>query len=261
MNENDCQIIEREVCYQGFYRLERLRLRHRLFAGGMSPAIVREVIEKGDVAAVLLYDPTRDEVVMIEQFRIGARNDPRGAMVAGDRRRPDRARRIARSRWRGARPGKRLAVRCSICCRSAPSIPARPRPHSARISIWDGWKVPAPAEFTASRDEGEKTSASSAWLPNWSALSLAEQGQTDSTWPLMALFWFARHRGETAAEADDLRLDLDRNGQRWRHQRANRCGRCRHTPNGVGHLSTFRLGQTRVGGDRAGRLSHRGGSH
>jgi ADP-ribose pyrophosphatase len=76
MNENDCQIIEREVCYQGFYRLERLRLRHRLFAGGMSPAIVREVIEKGDVAAVLLYDPTRDEVVMIEQFRIGARDDP-----------------------------------------------------------------------------------------------------------------------------------------------------------------------------------------
>jgi ADP-ribose pyrophosphatase len=44
----------------------------------MSPPIVREVIEKGDVAAVLLYDPQRDEVVMIEQFRIGARDDPRG---------------------------------------------------------------------------------------------------------------------------------------------------------------------------------------
>jgi hypothetical protein len=106
MNENDCQIIEREVCYQGFYRLERLRLRHRLFAGGMSPAIVREVIEKGDVAAVLLYDPTRDEVVMIEQFRIGARNDPRGAMAAGDRRRPDRARRIARPGGAARGPGR-----------------------------------------------------------------------------------------------------------------------------------------------------------
>jgi nudix-type nucleoside diphosphatase (YffH/AdpP family) len=72
------EILEREVCYQGFYRLERLRLRHRLFAGGMSPPIVREAVEKGDVAAVLLYDPQRDEVVMIEQFRIGARDDPRG---------------------------------------------------------------------------------------------------------------------------------------------------------------------------------------
>jgi F0F1-type ATP synthase alpha subunit len=68
MNRNDFEILDSEVCYQGFYRLERLRLRHRLFAGGMSPAIVREVIEKSDVAAVLLYDPQRDEVVMIEQY-------------------------------------------------------------------------------------------------------------------------------------------------------------------------------------------------
>jgi ADP-ribose pyrophosphatase len=78
MSQREVEILDREVCYQGFYRLERLRLRHRLFAGDMSPPIVREVIEKGDVAAVLLYDPKRDEVVMIEQFRIGARDDPRG---------------------------------------------------------------------------------------------------------------------------------------------------------------------------------------
>ncbi|MBK7674845.1 MAG: hypothetical protein IPJ27_08745 [Candidatus Accumulibacter sp.] len=77
MSKRDVEILDREVCYQGFYRLERLRLRHRLFSGDMSPPIVREVIEK-DVAAVLLYDPGRDEVVMIEQFRIGARDDPRG---------------------------------------------------------------------------------------------------------------------------------------------------------------------------------------
>ena len=78
MDDGDLEILEREVCYQGFYRVERLRLRHRLFAGGMSPPMVREAVEKGDVAAVLLYDPQRDEVVMIEQFRIGARADPRG---------------------------------------------------------------------------------------------------------------------------------------------------------------------------------------
>jgi len=49
MREQDVEILEQEICYQGFYRLERWRLRHRLFAGGMSPAIVRETIEKGDV--------------------------------------------------------------------------------------------------------------------------------------------------------------------------------------------------------------------
>ena len=79
MRHDEVEIIEREICYQGFYRLERLRLRPRLFAGGMSPPIVREVIEKGDVAAVLLYDPLRDEVVMIEQFRIGSKSSTRSS--------------------------------------------------------------------------------------------------------------------------------------------------------------------------------------
>ena len=44
MSKRDVETLDREVCYQGFYRLERLRLRHRLFAGDMSPPIVREVI-------------------------------------------------------------------------------------------------------------------------------------------------------------------------------------------------------------------------
>lgn len=34
--------------------------------------MVREVIERGHAAAALPYDPVRDEVVLIRQFRIGA---------------------------------------------------------------------------------------------------------------------------------------------------------------------------------------------
>jgi ADP-ribose pyrophosphatase len=44
----------------------------------MSPPITRELIEKGDVSAVLLYDPALDRVVLIEQFRVGALRDPDG---------------------------------------------------------------------------------------------------------------------------------------------------------------------------------------
>ena len=29
-------IVRREKCYEGFYKLERVHLRHELFAGGMS---------------------------------------------------------------------------------------------------------------------------------------------------------------------------------------------------------------------------------
>jgi ADP-ribose pyrophosphatase len=47
-------------------------LRHETFAGGMSAEITREVFERGHAAAALPYDPVRDEIVLLEQFRVGA---------------------------------------------------------------------------------------------------------------------------------------------------------------------------------------------
>jgi ADP-ribose pyrophosphatase len=72
MDHNDVEIIERETAYRGYTRVERLVLRHRLFAGGWSAPVRREVIDRGHAAAVLPYDPRRDELVLIEQFRPGA---------------------------------------------------------------------------------------------------------------------------------------------------------------------------------------------
>jgi ADP-ribose pyrophosphatase len=72
MNENDVEIFEKETAFQGYFRIDRYRLRHRLFAGGWSEAITREVFERGHVVGVLPYDPIEDRVVLIEQFRIGA---------------------------------------------------------------------------------------------------------------------------------------------------------------------------------------------
>lgn len=57
---------------RGFYKLDRLHLRHELFAGGMSREINREVFVRHDAVCLLPYDPQRDEVVLIEQFRVGA---------------------------------------------------------------------------------------------------------------------------------------------------------------------------------------------
>ena len=72
MDKNGINIISRETCFSGFYRLDRLRLRHRQFAGGMGPALSRELFVRHDAVCVLPYDPQRDCVVLIEQFRIGA---------------------------------------------------------------------------------------------------------------------------------------------------------------------------------------------
>ena len=74
----DVEILEKTVCFEGFFRIERYRLRHRLFSGDWSHPLVRELFERGHAAAVLPYDPIRDEVVLIEQFRVGALNAPGG---------------------------------------------------------------------------------------------------------------------------------------------------------------------------------------
>lgn len=72
MTQQDVEILEKVEAFKGYFRVDRYRLRHRLFSGGWSPEITREVFERGHAAAVLPYDPVRDEVVLIEQFRIGA---------------------------------------------------------------------------------------------------------------------------------------------------------------------------------------------
>ncbi len=78
MKNNDVEILEKTICFEGFFRLERYRLRHRLFNGDWSRPVQRELFERGHAAAVLPYDPVRDEVVLIEQFRVGAMNTPGG---------------------------------------------------------------------------------------------------------------------------------------------------------------------------------------
>jgi ADP-ribose pyrophosphatase len=65
------ELLERTVAFQGYFRLARYRFRHSLYRGGLSGAFDREVFERGQAAAVLPYDPVRDEVVLIRQFRAG----------------------------------------------------------------------------------------------------------------------------------------------------------------------------------------------
>ncbi len=68
----DVEIIERGTPYQGYFRIEAYRLRHRRFEGGWTDVMTRELFERGQAAVVLPYDAVRDRVVLIEQFRIGA---------------------------------------------------------------------------------------------------------------------------------------------------------------------------------------------
>ena len=71
MNKDDIELIDKQAAFSGYFRIDRFRLRFPLYEGGMSREVVREVLERGQVAAVLLVDPDRDNLVLIEQFRPG----------------------------------------------------------------------------------------------------------------------------------------------------------------------------------------------
>ncbi|EGQ9831107.1 ADP-ribose diphosphatase [Vibrio vulnificus] len=68
----DVEVLSKEPLFQGFFKMIKYRFRHKLFAGGWSNVIEREMFERGHAAAMLPYDPIRDQVVLIEQIRVGA---------------------------------------------------------------------------------------------------------------------------------------------------------------------------------------------
>jgi ADP-ribose pyrophosphatase len=72
------EVLDKAIGYSGFFRMEKYRLRHELFSGSWSPDITRECLERGHAVAVLPYDPERDQIVLLEQFRIGALDFPGG---------------------------------------------------------------------------------------------------------------------------------------------------------------------------------------
>lgn len=75
------KLLASEPVYSGFLNISKYRLEHESYHGGWCREIVRERIERLSAVSVLLYDPDRDKVVMVEQFRIGALEASSGAWL------------------------------------------------------------------------------------------------------------------------------------------------------------------------------------
>lgn len=74
----DVDVIQHERVFDGFFKMDRLRLRHKQFAGGWGPEIVRELLNRGPAVAAVLYDPVHDLIGLVEQFRVGCLKEPQG---------------------------------------------------------------------------------------------------------------------------------------------------------------------------------------
>ncbi len=75
-SQEDMEIVAEKTLYKGFFTLKQIQFKHKLFAGGESEIVTRELLIKGAASAVIAYDPKADSVVLVEQVRIGAAYDP-----------------------------------------------------------------------------------------------------------------------------------------------------------------------------------------
>ncbi len=70
-NLEDVSISAIETKYQGFFKINEYRLKHKLFSQKQSNEFTREVFERGDAVVVMLYDKNKDKLLLLEQFRAG----------------------------------------------------------------------------------------------------------------------------------------------------------------------------------------------
>jgi ADP-ribose pyrophosphatase len=75
-NKNDFEIKNREYIYNGFIKVEKISLQHRLFnQTEYTRRIDRELIRRKEAAGVLIYNDQQQRFALIEQFRVGAIDD------------------------------------------------------------------------------------------------------------------------------------------------------------------------------------------
>ena len=77
-NQSDVRVESQDTVFQGFFKVSCLTLSHRLFGGGWSRPIKREIFQRGSAVGVLLYDSVNQLVGLVEQFRVGALDDNQG---------------------------------------------------------------------------------------------------------------------------------------------------------------------------------------
>ena len=197
MQDRDIEIVEQTPCYEGYFRLERYRLRHRLFSGGWSDEIVRELFQRDDGAAVLLYDPRSDRLVFIEQFRIGALRLREGAwtteIVAGAIHKDETPARVVH---REAREEADCAIEALIpICTYLVS----PGGTTERIHLFCG-KVDASQAggIHGLDEEGEDIRVV---VMSWDeALDALYQGRLNSAAPIIAMQWLILNRDHVRSQ-------------------------------------------------------------
>lgn len=185
-------ILDKTNAYAGFFRMEKYQLRHELFRGGWSAAMTRECFERGHAVAVLLYDPEQDQVVLIEQFRIGALEFPGGPwlleIVAGIMDKPEESAEEVAQREAFEEAGCTILELLPIC-----HYLVSPGGTSESIRLFCG-RVNATGigglRGLVEEDEDIRLHV----VPRCEAMSMLQTGRINSAAPIIALQWLELQR-------------------------------------------------------------------
>jgi len=185
-----------ETRYKGFFRIDLRRFRYTRFDGSTSGVVTREMFERGNAVAVLMYDPGADRVVMIRQFLVGAHYAGLPAwplqVVAGMIDEGDTAEGAARREAE-----EEAGVQVADLRKIATFLPS------------PGGSTEAVTVFCALVDS---TTAGGVWglveenedirvevLPAPEAIDRLDRGEITPATAMIALHWLARHRHELRA--------------------------------------------------------------
>ncbi|MAS25660.1 MAG: ADP-ribose diphosphatase [Oceanospirillaceae bacterium] len=192
---DDVDIVKTESVFKGFFRIDKVTLKYRLFRGGWTTEFTRELFERGEAVCVLLYDPVRDVVTLVEQFRIGALHDERSPwlleLVAGMVEEGEQYDEVARRETQeeaGCEFYKLLPI-----CRYWVS----PGGTSERVQLYCGL-IDSDGVGGIHGLEEEHEDIRLVSLPFSQAWDLQEQGAINNAATIMALQWLKIHHAELA---------------------------------------------------------------
>ena len=194
------EVVEQEDLLEGFFRIRRYRLRHSLFAGGMSAELERLRVEDLGAVSVLLYDPDLDRVVLIEQFRVGAMEAGEGAWLLetiGGYLEPGESLEDVARRETREEAGCDLLDLAPIC-----EFYVSPGISVERISLYCGRVDSTRADGIHGLDE-EGEDIRVLVMPAEEAINELYGGRVNSTSVIIAMQWLAMHRDQLRARWTD----------------------------------------------------------
>ena len=185
------EILERSRIHDGFYKFDRLRLRHERFDGTWTPPLARELLVQRRAVAVLPYDPVREVVVLVEQFRTGCIDLPGAPWLieapAGLIDRDETPEQVAR---REVREETGLAVKhLTFACQ----YHASPGGTSERVSVFVA-EVSAPEAGGTFGVAHEHEDIRTHLVPLATAFAWAAEGRIVAANGLVPLLWLQVHR-------------------------------------------------------------------